>query len=134
MTGYLDQPRRLSDADCARLAILAANVTVRDLAWVAMTRDDIDDHLSLWGQVVARTIAPWEPAPLCLLGMAAWISGNGALQNCCADRALRLDPSYSLAGLLDDINRRVLPPGFWDVLSAEMTKEVGPLAGSRSGR
>lgn len=134
VSGYLERPRRLSDVECAQLAILAADVTVRDVAWVAMTRDDVDDHLSLWGQVVGRTIAPWEPAPLCLLGMAAWISGNGALQNCCADRALSLDPSYSMAGLLDDINRRVLPPSFWDVLSAEMSKVAGPLAGWQSGR
>lgn len=134
VAGYLDQPGPLSDAECVRLAILAADLTVRDVAWAAMTREDVDDHLSLWGQVVARTIAPWEPAPLCLLGMAAWISGDGALQNCCADRALGLDPSYSMAALLDEINRRVLPPSFWDVLSAEMTRELGPLAGLQSGR
>jgi hypothetical protein len=114
----------VSDADCARLAILAADVIVRDLAWAAMDRDHIEDHLSLWSQVVARAIAPWQPAPLCLLGMAAWIAGNGALQNCCADRVLAIDPGYSMAGLLAEINARMLPPSTWDGLARELRAEL----------
>jgi Domain of unknown function (DUF4192) len=121
---HRDTPGRVSDADCARLAILAADLDVRDLAWAAMDRDRIEDHLRLWGQVVARAIAPWEPAPLCLLGMAAWIAGNGALQNCCADRVLDIDPGYSMGGLLAEINARMLPPSTWDGLAGELRAEL----------
>jgi hypothetical protein len=126
---FLAEPRRLSDEECARFAVLAADVAVRDVAWTAMTRAGIDDHLDLWGQVVARTISPWEVPPLCLLGMAAWIAGNGALQNCCTARARRADPDYSMAGLLDDINQRALPPSFWDSIKSDLTPGPGPLAG-----
>ncbi|MBA3530017.1 MAG: DUF4192 domain-containing protein, partial [Propionibacteriaceae bacterium] len=115
--GALVHPQPLSDADCARFAMLAADVQVRDVAWALISRADADRHVHLWGQVVARTIAPFEPAVLCLLGMAAWISGNGALQNCCADRAARIDPTYSMTGLLEEINQRALPPSFWDAMS-----------------
>lgn len=125
---FLDSPRRLADAECAELALLAAQVEVRDVAWSLMTRHDIDLHVDLWTQVVSRTIAPWELAPLCLLGMAAWISGNGALQNCCADRARRADPAYSMTGLLDEINRRALPPTVWDLMGEEMRGLTDPLA------
>ena len=31
-------------------------------------------------------------APLALLGMAAWIGGNGALLNCCIDELRRIHP------------------------------------------
>lgn len=127
---FIDEPKGLSEADCVRLAVLAADVTVRDVAWLAMTRTDVDDHVDLWGQVVAKTVAPWQAPPLCLLGMAAWISGNGALQNCCSARARHLDPDYSLAALLDEINQRALPPSFWDLMAAEMRGAPGVLAGS----
>lgn len=126
---FLAGPQALTEAGCVELAVLAADVEVRDVAWAAMTREDIDEHLDLWGQVVARTVAPWQAAPLCLLGMAAWISGNGALQNCCADRARRVRPEYSMTRLLDDINERALPPSLWDTMAADMRGVVGLLAG-----
>jgi len=126
---FVSAPRRLSEVECVRLALLCVDLSVRDVAWASMTRSEADDHVDLWEQVVAKTVAPWEAAPLCLLGMAAWISGNGALQNCCTDRARQIDPEYSLAELLDDINRRALPPTFWDAMAAEMGAAAGPLAG-----
>jgi len=126
---FLAAPRRLTDAECARLAVLARDVSVRDVAWTSMSRQAADDHVDLWEQVVARSVSPWEVAPLCLLGMAAWISGNGALQNCCTERALRADPRYSMAVLLDDINQRALPPTFWDLIATDLERSLGPLAG-----
>ncbi|HEX8509596.1 MAG TPA: DUF4192 domain-containing protein [Propionibacteriaceae bacterium] len=129
VASFLAMPGPLGDDACAELAVLAVDVTVRDVAWAAMSRPDIDDHLDLWGQVVARAVAPWEAAPLCLLGMAAWISGNGALQNCCADRARRVHPGYSMTTLLDEINQRALPPSFWDLMAADMRGVAGVLAG-----
>jgi hypothetical protein len=124
VTAFVAAPRRLDDAECARLAVLCCDLHVRDLAWAAMDRSNIGDHLDLWGQVVSRSVAPWELAPLCLFGMAAWISGDGALQNCCADRALGLDRSYSMAGLLADINHRVLAPSSWDSMAVELRQGV----------
>ena len=127
--GFLAEPRRLDDLTCARLAVLVADITVRDVAWALMSRAEAEQHGDLWGQVVARAVAPWEAAPLCLLGMAAWISGNGALQNCCADRAHRVDPHYSMATLLDDISQQALPPSCWELLAPDLRAEVGPLVG-----
>ena len=131
---FLAAPRRLSEAECAQLSVLTLDVSVRDVAWSAMSREAADDHVNLWEQVVAHTVPPGEVAPLCLLGMAAWISGNGALQNCCTDRARRVDPQYSMARLLDEINRRALPPTFWDQISSDVERAVGPLARWAGGR
>jgi hypothetical protein len=117
---YLSEPRTLSETECVQLALLASDVIVRDIAWAKMTRRDAEDHVDLWRQVVAHTVSPWEPAPLCLLGMAAWIAGNGTLQNCCSDRVRLVDPGYSMAGLLEDINLRALPPSFWDLMASDM--------------
>jgi hypothetical protein len=125
---FVRSPRLLGDDECVRLALLVATLDVRDAAWALMTRADADQHVNLWRQVVARTVAPWEPGPLCLLGMAAWIAGNGALQNCCSDRARRVDPAYTMTDLLEEINRRALPPTWWDRMAPEMRGLAGPLA------
>lgn len=119
----------LTDADCLRLAVLVHNLEVRDVAWAQLSRDRAEDHVALWQQVVART-PPWlASAPLCLLGMAAWVAGNGALQNCCIERVDRIDPTYTMADLLADINQRALPPRYWDELLQEFRRHPEMLAG-----
>lgn len=115
----------MSDADCARLALLALDLEARDVAWSMMDRTHALDHVDLWRQVVARTVSPVESAPLCLLGMAAWISGNGALMVCCLERVTAIDPGYTMGGLLEDINQRGLPPAFWDKLGQAIREELG---------
>ena len=129
---FVSEPRRLSEPECARLAVLAAQVAVRDVAWALISREAADAHVDLWSQVVSRAVAPWQAAPLCLLGMAAWVCGNGALQNCCSERVHEVSPAYSMAALLDEISDRALPPSFWDAMAADMREVTGALA-PRSG-
>lgn len=106
----------LTGEEYAELAVLAYEGAVRDVAVARMRPDDAAAHVALWRQVVDRTVAPFESAPLCLLGLAAWISGNGALQVVCMERAERINPNYSLLRILDEINNRALPPSVWDEL------------------
>jgi hypothetical protein len=108
------ESRWLTDTERLRLACLTADVAVRDRAWAMMQGSTATFHAELWQQVVQRTVPPFEAAPLCLLGMAAWISGQGTLQVCCADRVHRIDPDYSMGDLLAEINTRAMPPQFWD--------------------
>ncbi len=126
---FLIDPCSLADAERARLALLVADLEVRDVAWSLMSRTRAADHVDLWQQVVSRTMSPLACAPLCLLGMAAWISGNGALMVCCLERVTALDPGYTMGALLADINRRGLPPTAWDSLVESMRAKVGPMAG-----
>jgi hypothetical protein len=70
------------------------------------------------------------PAPLGLLGMAAWINGNGALLNCCVERLEEIDPGYTLGHLLAEISERALPPSLWDELVGDLRTEVGAVAGN----
>ncbi|HET9649644.1 MAG TPA: DUF4192 domain-containing protein [Microlunatus sp.] len=119
----------LVDRDCARMAALVTDIAVRDVAWTQLRRDRAPDHVALWHRVVSRTPPELAAAPLCLLGMAAWVSGNGALQNCCVGRVLSIDPDYSMAHLLADINERALPPRCWDELLQEFRRNPQLLAG-----
>jgi hypothetical protein len=118
------QSESVDDATCARMAVLTAEVAVRDVALALITRDQAEKHLQLWARVVSRTTAPLEAAPLCLLGFCAWVCGNGALMNCCIERVTAIDPDYSLARLLDKISKWAIPPSVWDELSGEIGREV----------
>lgn len=122
-TAELDEPT------CALLAVLALDLTVRDVAWALMSRDAIGDHVRLWSAVVARSPDEVAPAPLGLLGAAGWISGNGALLNCCIERLERTDPGYTMGHILADISDRALPPLLWDELVEDLRTEVGSVAG-----
>jgi hypothetical protein len=119
----------LTDQQCVRLAVLVYDLQVRDVAWAQLSRDRAADHVVLWQQVVARVPSGLASAPLCLLGMAAWVSGDGALQNCCVERVEEIDPSYTMASLLADINRRALSPRYWDELLQEFRRHPEMLAG-----
>jgi hypothetical protein len=140
LTGRMKLVRRLVRAqiggggtlgriECVRLALLVSSVHVRDVAWAQLSRERAEAHVDLWRQVVAQSPDYLAAAPLCLLGMSAWVAGQGALQNCCVERALELDPQYSMAWLLSDINRRCLPPSYWDQLSREFRRERALMAG-----
>ena len=122
--GELDQDRLLG------LAVLTTDVLIRDLAWAQITRAEARRHVELWVEVVAAAPPALASAPLALLGLAAWISGDGALQNCCVERLERTDPDYSLGTLLGEISARALPPTLWDELHAELRAELGSVTGS----
>ena len=78
---------------------------LRDLAWAMIDPDDAEQHARVWMQVVNQVPPTLSAAPLALLGMAAWIAGDGALQNCCCDELARLHPRYSMGGLLSTHQR-----------------------------
>ena len=115
------------DALCLRLAVLATDLMARDVAWSLMTREQADRHLALWQRVVSRTVPPLEPAPLCLLAVAAWLAGNGALLNCCNDRTEEVAADYSMLEICRGLNG--LPPGTWDEIVGEMRRELRLLSG-----
>lgn len=105
--------RVLTPAECAELAVLAYDVQVRDIAAERIRLEDAPSHIELWRQVVQQAVAPFECAPLCLLGLAGWVAGSGALQVVCMERVETINPDYSLLHVLEEINSRALPPSVW---------------------
>ena len=115
------------------LAVLVTDVHRRDLAWALIRPGTADDHVRLWAGVVAHVPPILAAAPLCLLGMAGWISGSGALLNCCCDRLARIHPQYSMGRLLNEISERAIPPSalhkIMDGSLAELDVESALLTG-----
>ena len=118
---------QLSARACAELALLCIDVVVRDHAWAMMSRDTVEEHLRLWGQVVARTPVDLAAGPLGLLGVAAWISGNGALLNCCGERLVAEHPDYGLGHILLDLSDRAVPPSYWDEWATDLRAALDPI-------
>ncbi|MCA0253274.1 MAG: DUF4192 domain-containing protein [Actinobacteria bacterium] len=110
----------LDDAAAARLAMLASHPVARDVALLSMSRARAEQQVELWRQVVNRTLAVHQGHPLALLGMAAWIAGEGALVSVCLERAGRLLPPAGLLRILRGLVDQVTPPDSWDELQPQL--------------
>ena len=114
-----------TETEAVEIAVLARDVVVRDAAWALMSREKAADHVSLWCRVVSVAVPPSEAAPLGMLAMAGWLSGNGALLNCCIERLERVAPDYSLLRLCRDISDQAVPPRHFDLIAEEMRAMLG---------
>lgn len=123
----------LDERNCLVLGLLVTEIGLRDLAWALIAPTNAEDHVRLWGRVVAQVPPRLAAAPLCLLGMAAWLSGDGALLNCCCERLAQVAPEYSMGRLLAEVSDRALPPSLWQQMGGDMQPglrtELGRLAG-----
>src|SRR5215211_87146 len=114
----------LDERSSLLLALLVTDVYVRDFAWARISRSNAEQHVRLWRSVVSRVPPELAAAPLCLLGMAAWIGGEGALVNCCWDRVSQIHPDYSMGRLLADISERGVPPSVWQEIRDDMQADL----------
>jgi hypothetical protein len=109
---------QFDDDQVARLTVLLTRPPVREAAWAVITDDGshvrLEPHVLLWTDVVRRAEPRLVSAPACLLGVAAWRAGNGALAAMALERALRQDPADGLAAVLLDGLARGLPPSVLD--------------------
>jgi Domain of unknown function (DUF4192) len=126
-------PSLLDERTCLLLGLLVSDVHIRDLAWALISPTNVEEHVWLWGGVVAHVPPTLAAAPLCLLGMAAWVEGSGALLNCCCERLTLLDPSYSMGRLLCEISAQAVPPSLWRQMGEEMQVELRAELASLAG-
>ena len=129
----LADPNILDEESCLILGLLVRDVHLRDLAWALLTPTTADDHVRLWGAVVAHVPTTLAAAPLCLLGMAAWVVGAGALLNCCCERLTRVDPDYSMGRVLAEISEQAIPPRRWEEIGRDIQDELRAEFASLSG-
>jgi hypothetical protein len=100
--------RALHMDDLAWLTVLLTVPAVADYA-VGRTSDD-PWRIRLWTEVLRHAEPDLVPVPGCLLGLAAWRDGQGALARVAVDRALQADPMHEVASLLDQLLMRGISP------------------------
>jgi hypothetical protein len=96
--------------ELAWLAVLVADLRVRDDAWARMDPAQWEAHQRLWTDVVRGAATEYVAAPASLLAFTGWQSGRGALAMVAIDRALAARPGYSMAQLIADAVQAGLPP------------------------
>lgn len=112
-------------ADWVRLAVLAAEPEAAVSLLSGLRREDGEQQLAIWTQVVRHCLVPYLPTPLGLLGVAAWLTGDGAMATICLERIDRIDPASPMAALLDWIVVGVLPPSAWPDCRPALVAAVG---------
>lgn len=113
-------PDSVDDRSACDLGVLIGDVRVRDALWLSMRRDSAARHLQVWLRVVAQVPAQHSVPALAMAGMAAWLTGNGALQVVCLEKGEEIDRSYSMLRLLSDINLTASPPSVWDSMPTSL--------------
>jgi hypothetical protein len=103
--------RRLDDDESARLGLALTVIRIRDEAWTLVDDAGMAAHQALWNDLTCRLAARFVPPVASLLGMVAWRSGNCALAGLAVERALAIDPRYSMAALLAQALQHMVPPG-----------------------
>ncbi|GLW13214.1 hypothetical protein Misp01_83420 [Microtetraspora sp. NBRC 13810] len=103
--------RRLSDEEAARLGAALSVIRVRDEAWTLIDDDRLKEQLDLWADLTRRLEPRFTPPAAALLGLTAWRAGDGALAGIALERALSVDPGYSMARLLMHALAHFLSPG-----------------------
>ena len=127
LTGYLAAPTTVTTDDAAWLVASVQHLTVRDTAWAQISSNSARGHANLWRGVAALT--PDVPAVLpvlALVGMAGWISGDGALANVALDRAAHVPgrETYTMPTCCRPSSTGCSPPTLWDAMVEQLRREL----------
>lgn len=111
-------------AVAADLAVLSAGARAAAImAAMLASREDAHEHVELWSRVVA--CAPGEVAagPVAVLGIVAWLAGQGAIATECCERLALLDDDHPLLDPLWSATHDALPPAAWDEVRTAFWEE-----------
>ncbi|MFI6504254.1 DUF4192 domain-containing protein [Nonomuraea typhae] len=97
---------RLDDTEAAKLGLDLTIIRVRDEAWTLID----DTHVPLWKDLTRRLEPRFVPAAASLLAMSSWRAGDSVLAVIALERALTIDPAYSMANLLMQALQHLLSP------------------------
>jgi hypothetical protein len=124
---------RLDDDEAARLGLDLAVIRIRDEAWTLLDDDTTGAHLNLWRDLTRRLEPRFTPPAASLLGVAAWRGGDCALAGIAVERALEIDPEYSMARLIQEGLRHLISP---EILRSGMPtpKELDEQMGAPTAR
>ena len=119
---YLAQPLTVTVDDAAFLAGRVRFGVPRDAALREIDRNQAQSHVALWQGVAAMTPDDCAAPVLGLLGIAAWVAGNGALANIALERAHAYGylTDHGLLGIAHHVLDNAIPPAAWDQLKDGM--------------
>lgn len=124
---YIAGDHTVGDEEAVRIVIGLEDVTARDLLLTWALDDDRQELMILFSDI-ARCAPDEYAAAICtLVGSAAYLDGGGALASIAFERALRSDPHYQLALMLDAMLQNQVPPAEVRKIARETRKILGGL-------
>lgn len=107
---YGDSPAALEPHDAAICAISMRDIRVRDILITLVAQERSWCQEDLWCRVTQLVPTEYVAPVATMAAVAAYLSGDGALARYGFDLALRHDPDYSLAQMIDASLRAGLHP------------------------
>lgn len=120
-----DPREEIDPAKLRRLILASQDRGTRDRMLCAMTTGTARPHLLLWQRAVTACLPGLASPPLTLAGAAAALSGDGVTARLCFTRALDLEPTYSLAGLLLTVVQGGMHPAGLERMLTEVGSSLG---------
>src|SRR5690606_36783983 len=112
----------------AWLSVLLVHPRVRDEAWTHIDRAHLTHQVGLWSHVLRHVDPDYAAAPAALLGFAAWQNDEPFLADVAVDRALEVDPEYSMARLVRRAVRYGHQPRRWEGYSPNSHAAYAPIS------
>lgn len=109
----LRDPAGMSRDELAWLGLLINDPFARDRAVLSLELSDAQAWVELWSQVVRACPYGTQDNPLAVLGLAAWVNGDGALHSVCLEEMDALGIHPGLKNLLENLSAAVVPPSEW---------------------
>jgi hypothetical protein len=124
MLGQFEEGRvSLDDTQVCRVLAGLLDVHTRDALIAWGVPDDRGSLIAMLSEL-AQCALDDDAAPICsVLAGVAYLDGDGALANVALERALRCDPGYSLALLLDTALQGMLDPAHFRRAFAELADD-----------
>ncbi len=106
---YESPPATITDDEAATLIVALHDWQVRDkLLGAASGRSDA--MLMLLHDLAVRAVPPLDAPACAAYAWAAYMRGNGLVASIAVERALKSDPGYSLAQMIEEALSRQVPP------------------------
>lgn len=126
----VDRSPRVPDDDEAALLTLASHVDeFRQAAILSTHAGNARARRELWLGAIRAAAPRSTGCLLVLLGLAAWVAGEGALLVVCLERLSGRATDAAWASFLNDVNARVVPPAEWEQIRADRTCDALQQAG-----
>lgn len=115
---HLERPDRLSVADTGQFLVLVSFEPLREVVWAGFSRANAAAHVEFLKALIRRTPGDLVAGVAGLLGLAAWLAGDGALGWCAVDRCLAAQPDDELAHRVAALMESATPPAVWAPIPA----------------
>jgi hypothetical protein len=111
VAGFLAGDHSVDDAQVARLLVGLTDKPARDLMYTWGLDDEHAEQVIAFLISLTQCAVGWYAVPICtVLAGVAYQQGNGALAAVAVERALRTDPTYELAQIVDALLTGQVPP------------------------